>query len=450
MVFGLKFYNTMKYYKCGGEKFEINLIPFTFSCKLCKTKNAVIEHPYQKIKVCEDCYNLIFEKRVKKTIMQYKMFHPREKIGVFLSGGKDSSALLYVLKKLFPETQIIGIYINLGIRYYSEEAEAVVREFTKNLEIPLFVYNLPEKEGYRIDDFIFTHFKDKICSVCGTIKRYLFSKIAKELTLNVIATGHHLDDTISTMLNLFFQGDFDSIIKLTPVLPPLHPKQARKVKPLYYNSEKEIFYYTVINKIPVESCTCPHGEITPSKRQKNLLEELEKENRQIKYQLLSVFLKKFIPLIKSHPQYVNLYNSELLKTCKNCGEITTSEELICARCKRVNLLKKIEDKTLEVSLEEFLNYISSNPKDRWIVFDVRDFEEYQKNHFPEALWLDPNIIDFSNRQLYKKLKPYKNKTIFLYCYTGKLSYFITLKLRKLNFKAFNIRNPKDLFLLTKS
>lgn len=434
----------MRYYKCGEEKFEVRLTPFSFPCKLCKDKEALVEHPYQKIKVCENCYNLIFENKIKKTLSQYKMFGPDEKVGVFLSGGKDSSSLIYALKKLFPQTQLIGIHINLGIRYYSDTAENVVRKLTKQLKIPLYIYNLPEKEGYRIDDFVFTYFKDKICAVCGTIKRYLFSKISKELNLDVVATGHHLDDTVSTMLSLFFQGDFQSIARLAPVLPPLYPGQVKKIKPLYHTSEKELLYYTVINKLPVESCSCPHGEITPSKKQKKLLEELEKENRQIKYQLLSVFLKKFIPLLKTHPKYISKNEIENFKACKKCGEITTSEDLVCSRCKRIELIKNLKDKTLEVTTEQFLSYISSKPKDEWVILDVRSLEDYKKGHFSGAIWLDSKITENQERKIYKNLKSFKNKTIFLYCYTGALSYYLTLKLRKLNFKAFNIKDPEML------
>jgi uncharacterized protein (TIGR00269 family) len=429
----------MKYYKSEIETFELEIKPFPFPCKLCKKENAVIEIPSQKIKVCKNCYNTFFENRVKKAIETYKMLRAHDKIGVFLSGGKDSAALLCVLKKIFPEMAIQAVHINLGIRYYSEIAEETVRKLCEKLNVPLYVYNLPEKEGYRIDDFIFTHFKDKICSVCGTIKRYLFSKIAKELGINVIATGHHLDDTVSTMLNLFFQGDFSSIIKLEPVLKPLYPGQARKIKPFYTTPEKEIFYYVVLNNLPVEEVNCPHGEITPSKKKKKLLEELEKENRQIKYQLLSVFYKKLIPLIKTHPDYKEELSLPV-SNCIKCGEITSSADKICSRCKRIDLLNKIEDRNLEVSSEEFFKFIESTEPEERAIYCI---SEEKPVEFPEEFVLiSPTLLSASKRKFIKTFRPYKAKTLFLLSASPRVSYLFVLKLRKLGFKAFNIKDPE--------
>jgi len=59
--------------------------------------------------------------------------------------------------------------LNLGIRYYSDFAEDAVKKLCEKLKVPLIVYNLKEKDGFLIDDFIFTNFKNKICSVCGAI-----------------------------------------------------------------------------------------------------------------------------------------------------------------------------------------------------------------------------------------------------------------------------------------
>ncbi|QER42200.1 phosphoadenosine phosphosulfate reductase family protein [Thermodesulfobacterium sp. TA1] len=432
----------IKYYKCGGETFELNLKPLPFKCKRCKEKEALVEIPSQGIKVCPDCFNQFFENRLKNTIEKYKMFRKAKKIGVFVSGGKDSAALLFGLKKIFPDLSLKAIYLNLGIKYYSELAEETVKTLCQDIDVPLYVYNLPQEEGYCIDEFVHTMFKNKICSVCGVIKRYLFSKIAKKLEIDVIATGHHLDDTVSTMLTLFFQGDFEGIVKLGPVLPPIYLGQATKVKPLYHTPEKEIFYYVALNKIPIERCGCPHGEITPSKKNKKILEIFEQENRQFKYQLLSVFVKKLIPLLKTHPDY--RFSLPEVKNCIKCGEITTSADEVCSRCKRVSLLEKIPDKTLEVTPEEFKKFIQTQPRESWVVFDLREKEDFEKGAFEGALWIDPKIVDSSSRKLAKLFKAYRDKTLFFYCYTGRLSYLLTLKLRKIGIKAFNIGSPEKL------
>ncbi len=416
IIFKLKF-KDMEVYKYR-ENFKLKLKEYPFLCKTCKKEKALIEIPSQKIKVCKGCYNSFFENRVRKIIEKYKMIKPHDRVGVFLSGGKDSATLLVVLKKLYPEPDLQAVFLDLGIRYYSEKAKELVKELCENLGVPLYIYSLPEKEGYRIDDFIFTHFKKKVCSACGAIKRYLFSKIARELKLTVIATGHHLDDVVSTMLSLFFQGDFSGIAKLQPVLLPLSPKQVKKVKPLYTTPEKEIFYYVALNDIPVANFTCPHADSTPLKKAKKILQELEKENRQIKYQLLSVFTKKLIPLIKSQGK-----DEAPLNTCKKCGEITSAPDNVCSRCKRIELLNKVENRVLELTKEEFENYVKTLNSD-WVLIDLKEKEE---------------LLNDSLKKLKKFFKPYKGKYIFLTHPDPEVGYSLTLKLRKKGFKAYNIK-----------
>lgn len=433
----------MNYYKCGGEIFKLELKPLKILCKLCKKNLAILSLSTTKTFLCFTCFNSFFEKRVKETVEKYRMIGIKDRVGVFLSGGKDSATLLTVLKKLYPEVYLQGIYLNLGIRYYSELAEKVVRELCEKLKVPLLVYNLPEKEGYFLDDFIFTSFKTKICSVCGTIKRYLFSKIAKELGLTVIATGHHLDDTVSTMFTLFLQGDFSSLQRLSPVLFPLFPGQAKKVKPLYKIPEREILYYAILNQLPIENCTCPHGEITPIKIHKKIIEELEKENSQIKYQLLSVFSKKLIPLIEKSEKL----EKETFTVCKLCGEVTSSLDQVCGRCKRIELLKRVSDRILEVSVEEFKSQIEKMEKDNWVLFDLREKEDFEKFPIKGALWVPSSLLSDPEKKFYKFFRPYKKKILFFTCYSGKLSYLFTLKARKLGFKAYNLKNPEQLYKL---
>lgn len=283
----------------GKKPFQWEARPLGKSCNICKKELPIVSLTTQHLKLCKNCFNKIQSKRVLEGITKFKMFSKNDKIGILLSGGKDSATLAHILKNLFPDYLFYGIHINLGIKYYSQIAQKAVESLCEKLSLPLYIYNLFERDGFCIDDFMLTNFKNKICSVCGTVKRYLFSKIAKELNLTVIATGHHLDDLTSTYLTLFLNGDFSSIKRLFPINNPLYPGQAKKIKPLYCLPEREIFYYAVLNELPLESCGCPHGELTPSKKVKNFIEEFSKENKTFKYQLLSVFFRKVYSPLKN-------------------------------------------------------------------------------------------------------------------------------------------------------
>lgn len=429
----------MQYIKCGHEKFQWEGVPLGKSCRLCKKEVPIVTLTTQNLKLCKACFNKIQEKRLIEAVKKFNMFSPEDKIGIFLSGGKDSATLAHLLKKLYPEYHIWGIYINLGIKYYSDYAQKAVEELCSKLDLPLYVYNLVERDGFCIDDFIFTNFRHKICSVCGTIKRYLFSKIARELELNVIATGHHLDDLVSTYLTLFLNGDFISIKRLYPVNPPLFQSQAKKVKPLYAIPEKEIFYYAVLNELPLESCGCPHGEITPSKKMKNIIEELCQENRTFKFQLLSIFLQKFVPLLKE-----SLEEKEEYQKCIKCGEYTFSASGICGFCRRKELLQRTSERKLEIDFEDWLKISSSHEIKDWVIFDVREKEDFLHKTLPYAKGIPPQLLE-KEKELYEKMKPYKKKKLLFFCYTGRTSYLFTLALRKMGFQAYNLRDSEKIY-----
>jgi uncharacterized protein (TIGR00269 family) len=437
----------MKYVKCGGEVFELKLTPLGTNCRYCKEKEAVIKPAGIPLPLCKECFLTFCEKKVKMAIEKHKMFNPEDKVGVMVSGGKDSAALLAILKKLYPEQRIYAIHLNLGIRYYSDFAEDAVKKLCEKLNVPLIVYNLKEKDGFLIDDFIFTNFKNKICSVCGAIKRYYFSKLARENGINVICTAHHLDDVLSTMISIFFQGDFLGLSRLGPVIVPLFEGQAKKVKPLYYLQEKDVFAYSVISNLPLEGCACPHGEVTPVKEWKKWIEEKDKESPSFKFRVYSIFRKKLLPILKRH--FKNMPKEEFLP-CENCGEPTPSKSKLCLKCRRVKLLERVKDKKIEFEPDEFLEFLLKNNPQNTVVFDVRIKEDYEKGSFPGAIWIDPNLLGKDDKVFVKTFKPYKKKNLFFMCYTGRTSYRFVLRLRKFGFLAFNISKPKELLLKSKN
>jgi uncharacterized protein (TIGR00269 family) len=433
----------MKYIKCGGEVFELKLTPLGTNCRYCKEKEAVIKPAGISLPLCKECFLAFCEKKVKMAIEKHKMFKPEDKVGVMVSGGKDSAALLAILKKLYPEQKIYAIHLNLGIGYYSDFAEIAVKRLCEKLGVPLITYNLKEKEGFVISDFINTRFRDKICAVCGTIKRYHFSRIARENGINVICTAHHLDDILSTMLSVFFQGDFVGLSRLTPVIEPLFEGQPKKVKPLCYLQEKDLFYYSVLSGLPLEPCACPHGEITTVKEWKKWLEEKSKEDPSFKFRLFSIFRKKLIPLIKKNL----IEKKENFVPCEICGEPTPSKSGLCAKCRRVKLLERMKERKLEYQPEEFLKLVGDGQEKDFVVFDVKLREDYEKESFPGAIWIDPTLLSKDDKTLLKTFKPYRKKRLFFMCYTGRTSFRFVLRLRKLGFLAYNLANPKD--LLTK-
>ena len=62
----------------------------------CCNKKPVIEL-YSGEKLCKGHFSEYFENKVLKTIRQFKLLDKEEKVGVALSGGKDSLTVLHIL-----------------------------------------------------------------------------------------------------------------------------------------------------------------------------------------------------------------------------------------------------------------------------------------------------------------------------------------------------------------
>lgn len=299
------------------------------TCKLCKSERAEIYLPYARLALCKGCFNTFYIRRVKRTIEKYKMFKEGESIGLAVSGGKDSVALADSLVKAFPNNEFIIFHIDLGIGEYSKKSKDIVFNLSKKLDIDLVIYDLKDLEGFTIPDFKRTMYSNKMCSVCGTLKRYIMNVMALKTGVNVLATGHNLDDLVGTMYSMFLAGDFQQLAKLKPVIEGKHPLLVKKIKPLFKTPEAENLYYVINNGLPFVEISCPLARGYRGAKIKKLIEDMSKENPNIKYQLLSSFLK-LIKMIEDKIEH------EPLRSCKICGGPSSSE--VCARCKRIMTL----------------------------------------------------------------------------------------------------------------
>ena len=118
--------------------------------------------------LCRSCFIEFYEKKFRNTVLKYRMFGPRDSIGVAASGGKDSMAMLTALKRIFPELKIKVIHINLGIGDYSRDSEEAVRRLCDRLGIEATIYDLKEREGFILPDLMKTPYKRRICCLLYT------------------------------------------------------------------------------------------------------------------------------------------------------------------------------------------------------------------------------------------------------------------------------------------
>jgi len=304
-------------------------------CSKCRSANAEVQIPYAKLNLCPSCFMDFYKAKVRKTVEEFKMFREDYTVGVAVSGGKDSAALLHVLRGAFPRLRLKALHINLGIPEYSAHCQEKVERLASLLDVELHVFNLPKELGIEIGDFKKTPFKRRLCSVCGTIKRRIFEELAVKTKVRVLATGHNLEDVVGVMFNNFLYGQWEQFVRLKPVLPPLAEGMASKVKPLIKCPENENLLYCLYGEIPFREIDCPFATGTGVRKRAKILELLSRDNPYFRHQLLNRFLE-IMPLVES------VAEKPVLGKCKVCGFPSSSE--VCAFCRRLSMVKEAVSK----------------------------------------------------------------------------------------------------------
>jgi len=300
------------------------------NCTKCKTK-AVIKLPRHHAAFCKGCFNGFVHDQVAKAVKSQKMFAKDDRILVAVSGGKDSLALWDILLKLGYKAD--ALYVNLGIGNYSERSYDKVRRFAETVAAPLsatlHTHTVEQEEGAGIRELSMLVHRPT-CSTCGTIKRYQFNRAAIEHEYDVMATGHNLDDEAARLLGNVLHWQDDYLDKQGPSLPASVEGFAKKVKPLYRLTERELAAYCVLNRIDYIVEECPMAQGAKTLLYKEVLNRLETESPGTKHTFYWGFLDRSRKETEDHTTMAQK-DQIALHPCASCGQPTSAE--VCSYCK---------------------------------------------------------------------------------------------------------------------
>ncbi|MCX6814325.1 MAG: TIGR00269 family protein [Candidatus Aenigmarchaeota archaeon] len=302
---------------------------------LCKCgKPAVIFRKYEGSYLCKVHFLQSVERKVKKNIRIHNLVKPGDKIGIGVSGGKDSMVTLYLMHKILSprrDIEIVSISLDEGIRGYRESSLKYAKELCRKLGIRHYVYSFRKEFGKTLDQKVRQVKKsgkecgiEVSCTLCGVARRYLLNKKSRELKLTKLCTGHNLDDESQAVLMNYIRGDLYRASRMGPEPIVRNGKFIGRIKPLRIIPEKEVALYAILSGLKYHNKECPY-RCGLRLEVRDFVNKLEEKHSGIKFSILETF-DRILPSLRSQME------KEIgeLYYCKKCGEPSSKE--ICKTC----------------------------------------------------------------------------------------------------------------------
>lgn len=237
-------------------------------------------------------------------IRDYRMIEDGDRIMVCLSGGKDSYAMLEMLRHLQQRAPVRFelTAVNLDQKQPGWP-EHVLPDYLDSLGV---TYRILEQDTYSVVKSVLPEGKT-MCSLCSRLRRGALYTAAEEMGMTKIALGHHRDDLVETLfLNMFYGG------RLATMPPKLKSNDGRHVviRPLAYVPERYLEDYAERKAFPIIPCNLcgsqPNLKRAEIKRMVREWEEAD-PNR------LNVILRSMQNVRPSHLADDDLYDFEGLQ-----------------------------------------------------------------------------------------------------------------------------------------
>ncbi len=289
-------------------------------CQRCG-KSAVIFQKYSNAHLCKAHFIQDVERKIKRDIRKFKMVEKGDRIAVALSGGKDSTALLYILHKIFgnrEDIELMAVTIDEGIRGYREHTLKLASNLTAELGIKHITSSFADGFGITLDDLIKKK-EHAPCTLCGVLRKNLLNKAAREVGADKLAVGHNLDDEAQTILMNYLRGDVERLRRTTGTV---QPGMILRIKPLRSIPEKEVALYGFLNALPVSTDECPYAGKALRNEIREMINNYEVKHPGTKYSLLGGFdsISSALRTPCTKPTQ-----------CKSCGE--PSSGTLCKSCR---------------------------------------------------------------------------------------------------------------------
>jgi len=242
--------------------------------------------------------------QIAEASSDWNLIEEGDRIMVALSGGKDSHALLHLLRGIQRRApfqfSVFALNVDQGQPGFPKDVlPTYLRENGYDFEIitedtySIVTDKVPEGKTY--------------CALCSRLRRGILYNAAERLGATKIALGHHRDDATETLLlNALYSGQ----LKAMPARLRSDDGRNIVIRPLIYCAESDIAEYAAEQRFPIVPCDlCGSQDNLKRQRVKAMIAELDAENPNVRGNLLAALR--------------NVRPSHLLD--RSLGEIATGE-----------------------------------------------------------------------------------------------------------------------------
>lgn len=204
---------------------------------------------------------------IRRACEDFDLIQDGDRIGVGVSGGKDSMMLLYALSlyRRFAKQrfEVAALTLSMGLEPFDV---APIQALCDQLGVEYIVRKT------EIGRIIFEERKESNpCLLCSKMRRGALNELAKEVGCNKVALGHHRDDALETLLLcLLHEGRIHTF----------HPRSYLSrmdltvIRPMVYVPEKHIVHVARQLELPVVKSPCPANGNTQREEMRLLLDAL--------------------------------------------------------------------------------------------------------------------------------------------------------------------------------
>ncbi|EPR78251.1 PP-loop ATPase superfamily protein [Spraguea lophii 42_110] len=297
------------------------------SCFNCKTNKAIILRSRNREKVCKICFYYLFEEEVHDYVS--KLFKPGDRIGIAVSGGKDSTVMCHVIytlnKRYNYGIELFLLSVDEGIKGYRDFSLEIVEENRKDYNLSLKIISFKELVGETMDEMVKKIGLKNNCTACGILRRTGLEIMCKKLNINKLLMGHNADDMAETTILNLIRGDYKRLVQNKKVY--VDSVKLQRIHPFRYSYQKEIILYAFHQKLKYFSVECTHSKGSHRGYVRDFLKDMEKVNPGV-----------VLNIIKATEQLSTNIPVETFN-CIFCNAETISKNKICQLCE---LAKKLQ------------------------------------------------------------------------------------------------------------